>query len=216
MANTKQDVGIELPRLNVQFMDIVVIGDAPLICHRWSEKATGMMLAKQTGKANAGKEKKKPEADFMDSLYWLTERPKADSFDVPAKAKFGFPAVGFKASAISACRYVDGIKMTEVRGAFHIVGDMVEIAGLPTMRQDMVRLGGQTADIRFRGEFKSWSAKLTVRLNVNALSAEQVVNLFNVGGFGVGVGEWRPERDGSFGLFHVAEREEVEALRKAA
>jgi hypothetical protein len=29
------------------------------------------------------------------------------------------------------------------------------------------------------------------------------VNLFNVAGFAVGVGEWRPERDGSNGMFHV-------------
>ena len=43
-----------------------------------------------------------------------------------------------------------------------------------------------------------------VAFNANVLSAEQIVNLFNTGGFGIGVGEWRPQKDGPFGRFHVA------------
>ncbi|QCG93967.1 hypothetical protein E6C67_08445 [Azospirillum sp. TSA2s] len=203
MAKNTATVAIELPRLNVQMLQITLVGDAPLICHAWSEKAKEMMLNKQMGKANAGKEKKVPERDFMESLYWLTDKPTENSFEVPAGSRFGFPAVGFKAAAVSACRFVDGIKMTEVRGAFHIIGDMIEIKGTPTPREDMVRVGMGTADIRYRGEFREWTADMTVRYNANALSAEQIVNLFNVAGFGVGVGEWRPERDGSFGMFHV-------------
>jgi hypothetical protein len=54
----------------------------------------------------------------------------------------------------------------------------------------MVRVGMGTADIRYRGEFKTWSATVTVRYNARVLSADQVVNLFNTAGFAVGVGEW--------------------------
>ena len=45
---------------------------------------------------------------------------------------------------------------------------------------------------------------MTIRHNARALTAEQIVNLINTGGFAVGVGEWRPEKNGQFGLFHVA------------
>lgn len=203
-APKKASVAISLPRLNLQTMEVRLVGDAPLICHAWSEKAKLMMLNKQTGRANAGRNPKIPERDFADSLYWLSERPTEPSFEPPEDARFGFPAVAFKSAATDACRFVDGIKMTEVRGAFHILGDMVEITGRPTPREDMVRVGMGTADIRYRGEFREWSADLVLRFNANALSAEQIVNLFNVGGFGVGIGEWRPERNGQFGLFHVA------------
>lgn len=209
MATKNTAAVIELPRLNIKLLQVMLIGDAPLICHAWSEKAKRQMLDKQMKKAKQAKEAKSPEADFMESLYWLTEKPAEPSFDTPADARFGFPAVGFKAAAVSACRFVDGVKMTEMRGAFHIMGDMVEIIGRPTPREDMVRVGMGTADIRYRGEFREWSAAINIRYNTNALSAEQIVNLFNVAGFGVGVGEWRPERDGSFGLFHVATGEEA-------
>jgi hypothetical protein len=64
-------------------------------------------------------------------------------------------------------------------------------------------LQGKTADIRHRGEFKEWTASVPLHLNTSALSIEQVANLFVIAGFAVGVGEWRPERNGQYGRFEV-------------
>jgi hypothetical protein len=44
---------------------------------------------------------------------------------------------------------------------------------------------------------------VTVRYNRNVLSAEQIVSLFNTAGFAIGIGEWRPQKNGGFGMFHV-------------
>ena len=84
------------------------------------------------------------------------------------------------------------------------MGEFAEIEGVPEMREDMVRIGMGTADIRYRGEFKNWSTVLTIRYNPMAMSMAQIINLFNIGGFSNGVGEWRPSKDGAFGTFHVA------------
>jgi len=67
----------------------------------------------------------------------------------------------------------------------------------------MVRVGLGTADIRIRAEFPAWSTTLDIRYNGNVLSREQIANLFNTAGFAVGVGEWRPQKDGSYGMFHA-------------
>lgn len=183
---------IVLPKMSIQVVEITLIGDSPLICHRWSEKARRQMLDKQMKKARGAKEAKVPEDDFRESLYPHPE------------GGYGFPAVAFKSAAVDACSHVADITKVLARGAFHIVGELVKIEGEPTMREDMVRIAMGTADIRHRGEFKQWQARLLIRHNVNVLSAEQVVNLFNVAGFAIGVGEWRPQKDGAFGLFHVA------------
>lgn len=185
-------LGVEIPRISIVTADIRLIGDSPLICHKWSEKAKRAMLDKQMKRAKAAKEAKDPEQDFKDSLY------------IHPDGGYGFPAVAFKAAAVGACRFVDGVKMTEARGAFHVVGELVQIEGTPTPREDMVRVGMGTADIRYRGEFKEWAANVTIQYNPMALSLEQIVNLFNLAGFGVGIGEWRPEKDGPYGRFHVA------------
>lgn len=198
------ELTLQIPKIDVRQMQVRLVGDSPLICHAWSEKAIRQMLDKQMKKAKTAKEAKDPFADYVESLYWLSDKPaKPTSKDV-AKGKFGMPCVAFKAAAVGACRFSDGIKMTEARGAFHVVGEFAQIDGTPKMREDMVRVGMGTADIRFRGEFAPWAVDLVVSYNGAALSAEQIVNLFNIAGFGVGVGEWRPEKNGSYGRFHVA------------
>ncbi|KKL87021.1 hypothetical protein LCGC14_1938870, partial [marine sediment metagenome] len=130
----------------------------------------------------------------LDSLYPMPGK----------KNKYGFPAIAFKKAAVDACSHVDGLTKVLARGGFHVVGEMVEIKGKPRMREDMVRIAMGTADIRYRGEFPEWSCTLSIRHNPNVLSAEQIINLFNVAGFAVGIGEGRPQKDQSWGMFHVA------------
>jgi hypothetical protein len=189
---TKEEVLIELPRLDIRFMKITLVGDSSLICHAWSKKAKEEMLSKQMKKAKQAKEAKDPQRDYEESLYKLPD------------GGFGFPAVAFKSAAVDACSHIANITKVEARGAFHIMGDMVKIEGDPNPREDMVRIGMGTADIRYRGEFRKWKVQFDVRYNVNVISPEQILNLFNTAGFAIGVGEWRPQKDGSFGMFHVA------------
>lgn len=192
-----QQMKIELPDIDIQTIRLTLIGDSPLIVHAWSEKAKKQMRDKQTGKARQKKEPKSPDQEYKDSLY-----PQVGG-------KHTFPAVGFKSALVSAARFVEGLKMTELRGAVHVIGELVQIEGRATPREDMVRVGMGVADIRYRGEFKTWKAALNVQFNARMLTPEQIANLFNAAGFGVGVGEWRPERNGSFGRFHVASGKEA-------
>lgn len=128
-------------------------------------------------------------------------------------AKFGFPVTGIKQSVITgAARGGMDVKMTELRGAFFLEGatdastpDLAEIVGEPpVMREDMVRLSGMgnPADVRHRGEFREWSIPLVMKYSVNGkYSLEQLLNCFEAGGFVTGIGEWRPERNGQFGMY---------------
>jgi hypothetical protein len=80
---------------------------------------------------------------------------------------------------------------------------------MPEMQEDMVRVGGGTADLRYRPIFHEWAVNLHIRVNARALTLEQLVHLFNQAGFSVGVGEWRPEKHGDKGMFHVEGVQEV-------
>jgi len=196
---------VKIPPLDIRTMEIKLVGDSPVIFHRWSDKARKEMLGKQMKEAKQAKAAKDPWQDFCESLYWLTPRPdKPTEADVEG-ATFGAPSVWFKSAAVDACSHVDGVTKVQARGAFHVNGEFVEMHGDgPYMREDMVRIAMGTADIRHRGEFHDWHVVVSVRYNASVLSAEQIINLFNVAGFATGCGEYRPSRDGSFGMFHVA------------
>lgn len=216
----------KVPGINIGMFTLPICGDSSIIIHKWSEKAKKEMLDKQMKKAGTGKDAKNPFLDFVNALYWLDENgqlidtpkelesissdPSEEEIkranEIIASGRFGFPACGFKAAAIDA-GYQQGViaKKTTARGAFHIMEEYAVIEGIPEMREDMVKIGGMnsTADIRYRPEFKHWKTTLTIRYNKQAISAEQIINLFNYGGFANGVGEWRPAKDGAFGTFHV-------------
>ena len=207
---------IEIRPIEIKKVTIRIVGDTPLIMHAWSEKAKRMMLEAQMGVAKGKKkEAKNPVDDFIRSMYWLTPMPEdgtMESFEeaIANGARFGFPVTAFKQAAISAAYRMGWAKdKMSMRGAFFIDSDengMIEIhSDTPEMREDMVKVGMGTADIRYRGEFKNWYADLTINYNANGqYSLENIVNIINAGGYVCGVGEWRPERDGQNGMFHVA------------
>lgn len=209
--------------IEIKRVPVHIEGDTPLIMHAWSVKAKQMMLDAQMGKAKGkAKEKKSPAEDFIESMYWLDNKPvlspsmseeaKMQAFvdAIEAGARFGFPVTAFKQAAISAAYRMGWSKdKVSLRGAFFIESDengMVEInCSAPIMREDMVRVGMGTADIRFRGQFDNWSADLIISYNANGpYDLESIINIINAGGYVCGVGEWRPEKDGQYGQFHVA------------
>jgi hypothetical protein len=197
-AVLEREAPVILPAMEIQVVNLRVHGLSELISHRWSDKAKQMMLDKQTKKASTGKKAKDPEDDYWESLYDFPTgkrgRPGGD---------YGFPSIAFKAAAVRAGTYSE-LKMTFLRGAFHVTGEYVKIEGDPVMREDMVRLQSGVADIRYRGGFPEWGATLPIKVNLRAIGLEQLLNLFRIAGFSVGVGEWRPEKDGSYGMFEVA------------
>jgi hypothetical protein len=214
-AMVANPLAVSIPRPDRGVLYLRLVGESPIIVHRFDEKAQGMILDKQTKKAAKGREAKNPVEDFRRSLYCMDDLPWED----PAK-RFGFPAVAFKAAAVSACTQVAKLTKTFVRGSFHVYGDpatgLVEIVSPsgPRMRQDMVRIGGmaKTADVRFRGEFFPWSVVLSIHFNRQAMSPEQIAALYDTAGFSVGIGEWRPEKNGQHGMFRVATAADVEPM----
>lgn len=218
-APTKSDGKFILPPLELQDMEVTIIGDTPLIVHAWSEKAKRLMLEKQTKTATRGRDAKDPNEDFLASSYRL------------ADGRHGIPAVGLKNAAVTACTSIGAITKVAARQAFFILGERAQIQGAhegavaseslvpllgatpPIMREDLVRIGMGVADLRYRAEYWPWACEFTIKFNRHVLSPEQIINLMDTAGFAVGLHEWRPERDGDHGQFHVA-RESDEALLK--
>lgn len=229
MANAVKDI-IQIKPLSIEKMKIRAVGIDPLITHAWSEKAKKEMLDSQQGvkPAKSKKPYRLPFDEFARSLYWLTPMPTTKWKDpitneirdivteelfekaLAEGAKFGFPANAFKMCANSAAYRGGYVKdQMRLRSAYFINpvngGEYVEVHGdMPVWREDMVKLNGSTADLRYRGAFVNWYCDLVLEYNANGgVPKSDIINYLSYGGYGVGVGEWRPEKDGQFGRFRV-------------
>lgn len=218
----KQDVAIEIRPVKIVRTKLTIVGDSPLIVHAWSEKAKRMMLEAQmkTAKTKKAREPRNPFEEFVDSMYWISEKPADKSPDgfneaLVNGAKFGFPVTAIKQAAIAAAYRSGSTKdMASLRGVFFINGmENSEYATIknssPEIREDMVRVGMGSADLRYRAEFPNWKMDVALTYNDNGVyTLEHIINAINLGGFMCGIGEWRPERDGQYGMYHVELSEE--------
>jgi hypothetical protein len=192
---SKKKEAIDLHPIEELELEVDIKGITPLITHNWSQKAKQQMLNKQMGIATP-KEPKDPAEDYEASRYVL------------ADGSEGFPAAGFKKATIGGARFFSGsITMTALKQMVFVLPDdpvsnLVRINGSPEPREDMVRLETGVADLRYRAQYTDWSATLRVLFVPSLIKPSSVVALINAGGR-VGVGEWRPERGGNFGMYEV-------------
>lgn len=238
MAVKKAEV-VEIRSINMNTINLKIVGDTPLIVHAWSFKALMELY-----KFDSGLKKKLPRnpvAEVASALYWMDAEKNPfprlpftmmsngkdeyrklldkyvgyteDDFIRDATgARFGFPVTAIKQAGINTV-YRNEMSKNKVslQGAFFIDGEgeeqLVEIKspGIPNIRQDSVKVGQGSADLRYRPQFDEWSIDLSVRYNANGkLSVTDVVNMINLGGQLNGIGEWRIEKGGQYGSFHVA------------
>ena len=166
------------------------------------------MRDKQMGKAKQGKhEIKNPEMDFIQSLYWIKGKPGIDDDVNPGNVQeyiengvFGIPSIALKSAFVRAATDV-GQKMTDMRRLMHVMGDLCKIDGKPVLVEDMVTVGRGAADLRYRAYFMEWSSTIRIEFNSSLINEENILNLINTAGYGVGIGDWRPEKNGQNGRF---------------
>lgn len=207
---------IVVSRLQRSSFNVFLVGETPLIVHAWSQKAKLELLKKHMQQITV-REAKDPEDHFLRSIYRMED------------GQYGFPVVAVKEAMATAASDLEGVFKTQIyrnifvkgkRGfqtaAFADLKTPMELAELfspnaPTIREDMVRLSGmqRTPDLRYRAEFWPWCLRLNIGYIDNFISAESIFNLLHHAGFRVGLAEWRQEKGGNNGAFHVAEEQEI-------
>lgn len=216
----KKPVTISVPNIKLERHMLYLIGTSPLIVHAFPEKTRKQMLDKQMKIAKGGRDARDPFQEVESAKYKLED------------GRHGFPAVGFKAAAVTACTSLSDITKVSARQAFYIEGIPMNspgaiegsfvrtqliplIAHEPTIREDVVRLSGvgRTAEMRYRPEYSIWGVELNIVLNPQVISVGQLATMFQAAGHGVGIGDYRPERNGDAGTFDIAGADEFKAWR---
>ena len=208
MPPAKPKGAVSLQRIIDEALTVPIVGITPVIPHQWAEKAKRLMRDKQYAgakTARAPREAKDPEEDAEAAMYRLPDgRP-------------GIPATAFKGAMVAACRFFEGVPMTEGRLIIYVRGEgpqqLVALRGTEEIREDMPRNATGVVDLRYRKALLAgvegvdpWRADVTIVYPPTLITQESIFALLDAAGR-VGVGDWRPgspkSNTGTYGTFRV-------------
>lgn len=192
----------EIPRPKMRPATIHIAGFAPLIMHRWSEKAIKALEDAQTGKAKAPRTAKRPKEEAYAAAYIVPGHEK----EPDAPGKFYFPMEAFKhAYLYGVSQLNDTKKFPKTRATGWVFIEDNPILDFDSIKQ-RTDIGRDPVQMLYRLQFNQWSAGVDITYNANSITLEQVAALFDLGGVG-GIGEWRPSapknKAGNYGRFRV-------------
>jgi len=202
MAAAKKSGTVELRAIQKRHVSFRIVGISPLIQHQWGEKAKRMMREKHAGKKTKTRDVRDPKKEFEEAAY----RNRA--------GKFCIPAMALKSAIVGAAHKDLGVEKTLVRKALFLICDNDKLIPMdcdePEMVEDMVRVGQGSADLRYRPYFHRWTVDVKCEIDAELLTLDTLCVLVNRAGFGVGIGEWRPEKGGEYGRFEIDTTHKVE------
>lgn len=165
---------------------------APLIMHAFDQKAVEEMLAKQIGKPI--EQEPKVPAECIERATMRNERGEVCLLPVM-----------FKKSMLTGAAGLQMFRGLKLRSQLWIKGMSIPISWDDMVpRMDMVKVGpwhSRVADVRFRPQFNG--ARCTIVVETPAkMGTDTLLELVKRGGK-IGVGDWRPEKGGSFGTYEL-------------
>ena len=197
--STQTTVQIKAPNLQTAVFEVV--GDAPLVVHRFSRKVQAGLL-KTMAEGSTAKKGKTREPIDTDDLYNDARYYSSDGWD-------GFNASAVRNSLISACRLC-GFKMTLAKLSVFVKPDgwdklephisLIRIYGAPRKLAIRSRVETGQAYMTVRPCYDDWSAKITIQFDADQFTLTDVTNLLARVGAQVGWCEGRPDSKNSAGM----------------
>lgn len=199
--STQQKEKIEIKTMDfkpikIQRLKVHIIGKTPYL----PEPMDMQMLDKY--------DKKKSNQTYDKDIESEEEKVKK-KFYYTKDGKFGIPSRCFYQSMIRASSYLfdkqDG-GMRNVREGIVVLGDIIP---MKYKSKEVVCHWGRTSGMSksprkiLRNQFNDWSVDLDIEFNSSQLSGPQIINILNWAGFHIGVGAFRKEKTGNYGLFTV-------------
>lgn len=192
---------VYIARVDRETVDFCILGTAPLICNRMSQKARQELLlpkGKKTTAEKASSLKHNPLDEYRASPYTAMEE------DAPTRIQL--LSTMFKKACMTAALDLPGAKKAQIGRLLYVVGDRVPVYGVPQIFMSITRSAdmNRTPDVRTRAILAKWACRISVSFVSPIIRLSSVANLLAAGGITSGVGDWRVEKgSGSYGTYEV-------------
>lgn len=196
---------IELKPLGNKFMEVTIVGDGDLILNKMNDVTVKELTDKRKDKA---KDNTKPNVweQIITSMHWYKGKPTDFSEEGLAKALAEnapcLTGFGLKKSFGDAVvrNEIDKYK-TKFDAGVNIVGDLHPIKFAEHYIDEKLMSPKKGSPVLVHlNRFTGWSCTFTVSYMESVYSAEQIINIINLAGFGLGIGSGRSS---GFGRYHV-------------
>jgi hypothetical protein len=213
MANNKKgdyimkETIIELKPLGVKTMRVTIEGDGDLVLNKMNDVTAKQLTDARKDKAKSTQKPNEWES-IITSVHWYDGKPTDFSEeglrDALVNNKPCITAFALKKSFGDAVvrNELDKYK-TKFDASVNIVarGGLVPVTFAEHYIDEKLMSPKKGAPVLVHlNRFSGWSATLTVQYMENVYSAEQIVNIINLAGFGLGIGSGRSS---GYGRYHV-------------
>lgn len=203
----KKDEFISVNKINVSRTKATIIGDGDLCLNKMNDVAARILTDQRKDKA---KSLNKPNMweEVITALHWRDGKPKDFSEEGLYRAlKENAPCIsafGLKKSWGDAVvrNAIDKYK-TKFDASINIIstGGVVPIKfSNYTLDEKLMSPKKGSPVLVHISRFSGWSAEVEIAFTENTYSLEQIVNIINLAGFGIGIGSGRSS---GYGRYHV-------------
>lgn len=212
MGKTKETEVIELKPINVHFAEITIEGDGDIVLNKMNDVVAKQLIDARKDKAKDTTAEKNIWEEVITSLHWyngkpetFTEKSMKENLN-PKKNAPCITAFGLKKSFGDAVvRNEIATYATKFHNSVNIVakGGLVPITFAEHFIDEKLMSPKKGAPVLCRlNRFSGWKATFTIQYTDNVYSIEQIVNIINLAGFGLGIGSGRTS---GYGRYHVTD-----------
>ena len=210
MKAAKEEM-ISLDKINVKYALIRIEGDTDLVLNKMNARNERKLRAEDRNKIN---ERPNRWEDIITAIHWRDPLPCTDTYTQCDEAMMQ-QLIANNAPCISAFGLKKNICDAVVRNEINKYKTKIDIAvrilshnGLVPIRfaswrpEDKIMSPQNGSPINVvLNVFSGWSAEFEIGYTDHVFSFEQIVNIINLAGFGLGIGSGRSS---GYGRYHVA------------
>ncbi len=205
----KKEQAIELKQIDVQHAKITICGDGNLILNKMNDVTVRQLTNARKDKA---KDTSKPNVweEIITSMHWYKGKPtdfseegliKALHENAPCITAFGL----LKSFGDAIVRNGIDTYATKFKAGVNIPaeGGLVPVTFAEHYIDEKLMSPKKGAPVLVHlNRFSGWKATFDIAFVENIYSLEQIVNIINLAGFGIGIGSGRSS---GYGRYHVEE-----------
>jgi hypothetical protein len=187
-------------------MDILICGDGDLILNKMNDINARDLINQRKDKAKTVGEKPNVWEGIITAMHWKNGKPTDYSEEGLEQAlKDNAPCItGFglkKSFGDAVVRNQIDTYATKFNASVNVVGDLIPItyAGHFVDEKLMSPKKGSPVLVHLN-RFTGWKAQFTISYIESTYSSEQIANIINLAGFGLGIGSGRSS---GYGRYHI-------------